>query len=139
MEERDRLRLINLTSLFDSPVEGERLNALSAANRLLERNKLRWRDINRVLGGAEPPPRQRAYSQPPRPPDRDEIGEKRAKELMAWLASLVTREGGAKVSAWEADFCNDIYDRLEESGGRTRITERQWEVIKRIKKKNGDA
>lgn len=138
MEERDRLRLINLVALFDSPVEGERVNALSAANRLLERNKLRWRDINRSIGGADPQPRQHTYSRP-QPHNRDEIGDKGAKDLMAWLASLVTREGGAKVSAWEADFCNDIYDRLEESGGRTRITERQWEVIKRIKKKNGDA
>lgn len=144
MEERDRIRLKNLAALLDSPVEGERVNALSAINRLLDRHALKWRDINSDLVSQpssrerrhEPPPRRN--DPPPRSDDRDGIGKPAADALMSWLASLVTRED-RKITAWEADFCNDIYERLEENRGRTRISERQWEVINRIKKKNGDA
>lgn len=65
--------------------------------------------------------------------DEDDIGEDTAEELLDWIGHLFDSD----LTRWEIEFVGDLEQRLENYGGRTRISPAQWDVINRIKEKLG--
>lgn len=63
--------------------------------------------------------------------NEDEIGEDEAEELMGWIDDAFSSD----LTEWEDEFLSGLYARLENYGGRTRISPAQWAVIERIKEK----
>lgn len=62
----------------------------------------------------------------------DELGED-FKRVDAILKSAV--ENGDQLSEWENNFVYDLVERVEQWGARTRISEKQMEIIERIRGK----
>lgn len=69
----------------------------------------------------------------PRHPD--ELGDE-YDEIDGILKSAV--ENGDMLSDWENGFVSDLVDRVEQYGKRTRISEKQREIIDRINEKLND-
>ncbi len=63
------------------------------------------------------------------PKHPDELGEdfERVDDILK-----MAEENGQDLSDWEANFVGDMIERLAQYGKRTRISERQMEIIDRI-------
>lgn len=69
-----------------------------------------------------------------RPPNPDEIGEE-----LPWLEKLLREASMCDgLTDWEGDFVSSLQVRVDEYGERTRISERQQEVLERIERKMSD-
>ena len=68
----------------------------------------------------------------PTPLDHDILDD---DELARLREILSDAEHSARLSDWEANFCDDIRERVLEYAERTRISAKQWEVIDRIESK----
>lgn len=66
------------------------------------------------------------------PQHPDELGDE-FNEVNTVLRSAV--ENGDMLSGWENDFVSDLIERVEQYGERTRISEKQQEIIDRIRDK----
>lgn len=68
----------------------------------------------------------------PTPQDHDILDDHDLARLREILSDA---EHSARLTDWEANFCDDIRDRVLEYAERTRISAKQWEVIERIEGK----
>lgn len=58
-------------------------------------------------------------------------------ERLERLFEEADETGDEHLTEWEQDFLESLSDRVAEYGDRTRISERQWEVVERIEGKLG--
>ena len=57
-------------------------------------------------------------------------------EEFAFLQEVLKdAESSARLSQWEEEFCDDFRGRLLMYRGNTRVSDRQWEIIRRIEGK----
>jgi hypothetical protein len=82
---KDRARLLKTIALFDSPVDGERLAALEAADRILSAAGLTWADLVKL---------------------REVKREPLFSTWRATCAALLKRTGDLR--AWEKKFVADL-------------------------------
>jgi hypothetical protein len=130
LEGADREKFLKLQALFDSPVESERLAALSAANRLLERNNTTWRDLNGHSPVPVSPPPPPAWSPAADAPaeERKHLGKEAADRMYLVLQELLAH----KLTAWETKFTTDMIAKIEEYEGRSFLSSKQLAIIERM-------
>lgn len=61
--------------------------------------------------------------------DDDSLEEEEFSELNEILTDA---ESSTRLTDWEASFCDDMRERVLQYGDRTRVSDRQWEVLQRI-------
>lgn len=86
-----RTRLAKLLGMTQSSHDGEALNAIRLANRVLAESKITWTDALAVNRRSPPPP--------PEPP-----------EDWRSAALFCTQFGLGVLSKWERDFCRSLLD-----------------------------
>jgi hypothetical protein len=129
----DREKFLKLQALFDSANEGERLAALAAANRILERNKVTWRDLNGhspvPVSPPQPPP-PKAWSPAADAPteERETLGKDAADRMYLVLQELLSHG----LTPWELNFTNDMIAKIEQYEGRSFLSKKQLAVIERM-------
>ena len=55
------------------------------------------------------------------------------QELTEFFTDI--NEHSHKLTNWELGFTNDMKDRFQKYGGNTIISEKQWEIVRRIQNK----